>query len=260
MFEQMLLPSGGTHQARNTVLAFAGQAALVAIATLVIPGLFVLTLPKQELVTELFAPPLPSPPSPPPPPPAAATRAPSRAVAKVVPRTFVLPEVVAPKSIPQQAPMVADALPPVQDLSGIGVPGGVPGGIPGGVVGGSLGGVIGAPPPAPVAQTQPQPAQAPPPVPSQIKVGVDVEAARLLHEVTPQYPPLAKSARIGGVVHLSATIAPDGTVKDLRVLGGHPLLIQAAVDAVKQWTYRPTYLNGKPVEVLTDVDVKFMLG
>ena len=255
MFEQMLLPSGGTHQARNTVLAFAGQAALVAIATLVIPGLFVLTLPKQELVTELIAPPLP-----PPPPPPAATRAPSRAVAKVVPRTFVLPEVVAPKSIPQQAPMVADALPPLQDLSGIGVPGGIPGGFPGGVVGGSLDGLIGAPPPpAPVAQTQPQPAPAPPP-PSQIKVGGDVEAARLLHEVTPQYPPLAKSARIGGVVHLSAIIAPDGTVKDLRVLGGHPLLIQAAVDAVKQWAYRPTYLNGKPVQVLTDVDVKFTLG
>ena len=81
--------------------------------------------------------------------------------------------------------------------------------------------------PHPSAQTQPQPAPAPPP-PSQIKVGGDVQAARLLHEVTPQYPPLAKSARIGGVVHLSAIIAPDGTVKDLRVLSGNPLLVDAA--------------------------------
>jgi protein TonB len=254
MFEQMLLPTGGTHQARSTAIAFAGQIALVAIATLVIPGLFVETLPTPEFLTVLVAPPSP----PPPPPPSAATRAP--AFAKAVPRTFNFQPVTAPQSIPQQAPMVADALPPVQDLPGAGQVGGVVGGVAGGVPGGSLNGVVDSLPAPPQSVPAAPPPPAAPQTPAQIRVGGDVEAGRLAHEIVPTYPPLAKSARIEGVVHLSATIAPDGSVKELRVLSGQPLLVGAAVDAVKQWTYQPTFLNGKPVEVLTEIDVKFALG
>ena len=87
-----------------------------------------------------------------------------------------------------------------------------------------------------------------------------MQAALLKHEVVPVYPLIAKSARIQGTVRLSASIAPNGTVKDLRVLSGNPLLVDAAQNAVKQWTYQPTYLNGKPVEVLTEIDVQFTLS
>jgi protein TonB len=77
--------------------------------------------------------------------------------------------------------------------------------------------------------------------------------------VVPDYPLLAKQAHVEGDILLSATIAADGTVKDLHVVSGNPLLIRAAVNAVKQWTYRPTYLNGQAVEVLTEITVRFRL-
>lgn len=259
MFEQMLLPEGGTHQKRNAALVLAGQALLVAFAVLIVPGLFVLPLPKTDLVTELIAPP---PPPPPPPPAAPAVRA-SRPMAAVkpVPRVFNIPQLTAPKPVPQEPQMVA-AAPALAELSATGgVAGGVPGGIPGGVLGGSVGGVIGAPP-APAAAPLVARTQAPsaPTAPSQIRVGGDVQAAKLTHEVAPAYPRLARDAHVMGMVKLSATIASNGTVKDLHVLSGNPLLVQAAVNAVKQWTYKPTILNGKPVEVLTEVDVHFTLA
>src|SRR6202042_3362545 len=75
----------------------------------------------------------------------------------------------------------------------------------------------------------------------------------------PLYPPLAKAARVSGQVHLKAVIARDGTILDLRVIGGHPLLIPAALAAVKQWVFQPTYLNGDPVEVATEIIVDFTL-
>jgi protein TonB len=258
MFEQMLLPTGGTHQTRNATLALVGQAVLVAFGIFILPAIFVAQLPRLEFATELIAPPLPPPP---PPPPAAATRAPSRLpdTAKLVPRTFVLPQVVAPVTIPQQAAMDADAPPALTDdgVAG-GVVGGIPGGVLGEIAGGSLGGAIGAPP-APKAEAPPPPVQAAT-TPAQIKVGGDVQAARLTHEVAPAYPPIARLARVSGTVELSATIAANGSVKDVQVMSGNPLLVDAAVNAVKQWTYKPTYLNGKPVEVLTEVDVRFTLG
>jgi protein TonB len=71
---------------------------------------------------------------------------------------------------------------------------------------------------------------------------------------------LAKQARISGSVHLAARISTDGHIEDLRVVGGHPMLVQAALDAVRQWVYKPTLLNGVPVEVLTDIMVNFTLN
>lgn len=71
------------------------------------------------------------------------------------------------------------------------------------------------------------------------------------------YPPLAKQARIQGVVVLEAVIGKDGKIQNLRVITGHPLLIKAAQDAVSQWEYKPTMLNGEPVEVVTTVTVNF---
>jgi protein TonB len=91
-------------------------------------------------------------------------------------------------------------------------------------------------------------------------MGGNVEAARVLHEIQPQYPLLAKDARIQGVVKLQAIIARDGSVQDLSLISGQPLLVPAAMNAVKQWVYKPTYLNGVPVEVQTEVDVDFLLS
>src|SRR3989475_792792 len=103
-----------------------------------------------------------------------------------------------------------------------------------------------APPPPP-----------PPPPPQRIRVGGNVQAANLLSQVKPVYPPLAKQARIQGVVVLEAEISKEGTIDNLKVVTGHPLLIQSAIDAVKQWRYKPTLLNGEPVPVVTTITVNF---
>jgi protein TonB len=91
-------------------------------------------------------------------------------------------------------------------------------------------------------------------------VGGRVQAAKLIDWIEPEYPPLARQARISGLVKLQATIAPDGTMRELRVISGHPLLIGAALDAVRTWRYRPTLLNGVAVPVLTMIEVHFRLG
>jgi protein TonB len=91
-------------------------------------------------------------------------------------------------------------------------------------------------------------------------MGGNVEAARLVREIQPQYPILAKDARIQGVVKLQAIIARDGSVQDLSLISGQPLLVPAAMNAVRHWVYKPTYLNGIPVEVQTEVDVEFLLS
>jgi len=96
--------------------------------------------------------------------------------------------------------------------------------------------------------------------PAQIRVGGNVQATLIVTKVPPVYPALAKQARVSGVVHLDAIIAKDGTIQELHSLGGPALLIQAAMDAVRQWTYRPTMLNGEPVMVETTIDVNFTLN
>ena len=82
----------------------------------------------------------------------------------------------------------------------------------------------------------------------------------LIHQVKPTYPPLAKQARIQGAVVLQAVIGKDGTIQNLRVVSGHPMLTPAAIDAVKQWRYKPYFLNGEPVEVETQITVNFTLA
>jgi TonB family protein len=139
---------------------------------------------------------------------------------------------------------------------------GVPGGVAGGVVGGVPGGVAGAGQRivayrdgAPVIQ----PDTAAPSAPQRIRVGGNVQQANLITKVNPVYPPDAKMARIQGVVTLTAVIGREGSVENIEVISGHPLLVPAATDAVKQWVYKPTLLNGNPVEVITQIDVNFTL-
>jgi TonB family protein len=92
-----------------------------------------------------------------------------------------------------------------------------------------------------------------------IRVSGPVAAAKLTHQEAPEYPPLAKTAHIQGTVRMEVVIDKDGTIADIKVLSGHPLLIESALEAVSRWRYQPTYLNGKPVEVMTEVEINFHL-
>ena len=93
-----------------------------------------------------------------------------------------------------------------------------------------------------------------------IRVGGNVMAKKLLHKVNPLYPPEAKEAGIEGVVQLQVLIAADGTAKDILILNGDAVLAQAAAEAVKQWVWEQTLLNGDPVEVIAQVDVNYTLA
>ena len=239
MFEDSLLDYGGRGKTRKpyTVLvSFVFQCAIIGVLIL-IPLIYTEALPKHQLMSFLMAPP------PPPPPPAPAPKV------RVMPKVVQQPqEMVQPKAIPRQVAIIREEpLPPPGPVGG--VVGGVEGGMGGGAAGGILGGMISAAPPPP-----------PPPPPERVRVGGQVQAAKLAAQPKPTYPPLARQARIQGTVRLEAVISKDGTIEELKVVSGHPLLIQSALDAVKQWRYQPTLLNGVPVEVITTIDVNFTLG
>ena len=96
--------------------------------------------------------------------------------------------------------------------------------------------------------------------PTRIRVGAKVQASNLIVGPPPEYPPLAKQARIQGTVRFTAIIGRDGHIQQLQLVSGHPLLVQAARSSVEQWLYKPTLLNGDPVEVSTQIDVSFTLA
>jgi len=252
MFEQTFVDGTvKTNKGWTVMLSFILQ--IIAVGVLVlIPLIYTDTLPKATLTSFLVAPP-PPPPPPPPPQPVAEVK-----VVKVAPRQFDAGRLLAPKSIPKDIAMIKEEDLPPPSASG-GVVGGVPGGVPGGAAGGVIGGIIGS---VPMAAPPPPP----PPVKAEVKqvqrirVGGNVQAANLIRKVTPQYPPLAKQARVQGTVKFQAIIGKDGTIQNLQLLTGHPLLVPAATDAVKQWLYKPTLLNGEPVEVVTQIDVNFTLS
>ncbi|MDZ4798163.1 MAG: energy transducer TonB, partial [Bryobacteraceae bacterium] len=172
-------------------------------------------------------------------------------------RQFDAGRLMAPKTIPKEIAMTREEEMRSAAAAGVvgGVPGGIPGGTPGGVIGGIIGSVTGAPPPPPPPQEKPKPV-----VPKQIRVGGNVQAAKLVNQPKPQYPPLARQARIQGVVRFNAVIGKDGAIANLTLVSGHPLLVPSATDAVRQWRYQPTLLNGEPVEVVTQIDVNFTLS
>jgi protein TonB len=248
MFEQTFVDGvGKTRKPWTVLVAFIGEVIFIGIAVLV-PMIYFDVLPKTTLTSFLVAPP---PPPPPPPPPQAA--APVKVV-KVIPRQFDAGRLMAPKSIPKEIAVIKEEeLPPPSSAVG-GVVGGMAGGMAGGVLGGIIGSVpMAAPPPPPPPVKQAAAVQ-------RIRVGGNVQQAKLVRQPKPAYPPLAKQARIQGVVHLQAIISKDGTIQKLEVIGGHPLLVPAALEAVKQWVYQPTLLNGEPVEVITQIDVNFTLS
>ncbi|MBV8846017.1 MAG: energy transducer TonB [Bryobacterales bacterium] len=99
-----------------------------------------------------------------------------------------------------------------------------------------------------------------PPAAEPLQVSSEIQSAKIIRKVVPVYPPLARQARISGTVKLMGIIAKDGTVQKLQVISGHPLLQKAALDAVSQWLYQPTILDGQPVEVIAPIDVLFTIS
>ena len=140
---------------------------------------------------------------------------------------------------------------PPMDTAG-GIVGGVPGGIVGGMPGGALGELLRSTGNAPVLATTP--------APKRIRIPAQMAEANLVYDVTPKYPPEAGRERIEGTVVLLAVIGKDGAVEDVRVKSGLPLLAQAAIEAVKQWRYRPYLVNGEPVEIDSQITINFTLS
>jgi periplasmic protein TonB len=234
MFDQLVVSSAHgskTNKPWTVAMSAIVQAVIVGILIL-IPLIYTEALPKGFMNTFLVA---PAPPPPPPPP-----AAPVKAVVR--PRIVTPQRMVAPTVIPKTVQMIKDEAPDVGVEGGVGVPGGVPGGVLGGIIGNS------APPPPPK------------PTQTRIRVGGNVQGAKLIHQVQPIYPQIAKTAHVSGTVLLHAIIAKDGSIQELQYVSGPPLLMRAAMDAVHEWRYQPTLLNGEPVEVDTTIQVVFTLG
>lgn len=246
MFEQSLLDEqNATRKASSVLISFVIQMSLLTVVV-ILPMIYYESISGAALAGSLVAPP-PPPPPPPPPAPAAVVKV------KIVPKQFNANVLMAPKTIPKDIAMIKEEEMPAASGSG-GVPGGIPGGVPGGVMGGLLNSIPGPPPP----KKEDPPKPKPPAVP--IRVGGNVQSAKLVRQPKPSYPPLARQARISGVVKFNAVIAKDGSIQNLTLVSGHPLLVQAATEAVRQWVYQPTLLNGEPVEVITTIDVNFTLS
>ncbi len=245
MFSDSLLDFGETRKRRAfaTTTSFIFNCVAIGIM-LIIPLVFTDALPKAQLLTFLVAPP----PPPPPPPPAAAQ------VQKVVRQleTDMLSTggLRTPTKIPTKVEMIKEeeAPPPMA------VTGGVVGGI--GIAGGQMGGVIGGIVNATSNMATPKFV---PVVPQRIRISQGVTKGLLIHRVEPSYPPLARAARVQGDVVLSAVIDVNGQITNLQLVSGHPMLVPAAIAAVRQWRYKPYLLNGTPVEVETTITVIFSL-
>jgi periplasmic protein TonB len=235
MFEDSLMESGGqirTNQKWTTLISTSVQIGLVLFLIL-LPLIFTEALPKGQLTTWLVAPP----PPPPPPPPAAPQIQHVQKVSEIVDGALRTPS-----KIPKKIQMIKEEETPAAS----GVTGGVVGGVPGGSAGGVIGGIIGSAAPPPKVAT-----------PQKLRISTGVADGLKIHDVTPQYPQMARIAHIQGDVLLQATISKAGVIENLHAMQGHPILIQAAMDAVKQWKYKPYILNGEPVEVETTIRVQF---
>ena len=246
MFEDSLIESSGklrTKQGATTFVSFVLQSILVVVLVL-IPLIYTEALPMKALMSTVIVAPPPPPPPPPPP-----------APAQVVHVTKIETEVIngalrTPTKIPEKVKMIKEDQAPPPAAAVTGVVGGVPGGVPGGQIGGVIGGIVSSVPMAVPKVATPQ----------KVRVSQGVLQGNLLHQVQPQYPPIARAARVSGAVVIKATIGKDGSMQDLQVVSGHPMLVQSALEAVKQWRYKPWVLNGEPVTVETVITVNFNLS
>ena len=243
MFSQTFVD--GTHQTRKPITVLAStllQIGAIGVGVLV-PLLYTQRLPSAALRSMLTAPPPP-------------IAAPKRPVVRVTPRTnavtrsFAASAIVAPTLVPRHIAPTDDgsAAPDIGGLNG-------PAADSDNAVNALLFASTGSAPQPPLpAASEKRKAEAP------LRVGGVVAEANVIHRVQPLYPALARSARVQGTVEFTAVISKAGRVEKLMLLHGHPLLVNAARDAILQWQYRPTRLNGEPVEVLTNITVNFTLS
>jgi periplasmic protein TonB len=237
MFEDSLFESSPLtkHNSWTTALSLVLQL-LVAGVLVLVPLIYTQVLPEQSRSTIIE----------PPPPPATAARA-TQANTTSAKRVSELDNGVVrlPLRIPNTVTIVRDEETPA---SGNSIPGAIPG-VPSGVSNAIITQLIRATPPAvPKIAVQ------------KVRVSSGVAQGLLIREVTPQYPQLARQARIQGTVVLQAMIGKDGKIENLHVISGHSMLVQAAMEAVKQWRYKPYCLNGEPVDVDTQINVNFTLS
>jgi protein TonB len=245
MFEAISV-SKPTRKPWTVALSFVGQGVMAGLAIL-IPLVHTQALPHGGLLRSSLIPG----------PPRGLHPHEPRAHAMVRPvRPQFKPGVIqSPRSVPHDLTLIADAAPPAPAGDGEGIVGGVPGTSDvGNVVIDNWANPPQPPPPPPALKPQPEKTAVP-----RIKIGGQIQEGKLVFGPPPVYPIFAKTARVSGVVRLQAVIAVDGSIIDLRTLSGPPMLISAALAAVKQWRFRPTYLNGDPVEVATEIDVRFVL-
>jgi len=251
VFLNALLETATTKTVRRSPLQWAVATGLhitIVAALIIVPLYTTGTVQLHKYEDTLLV----APPAAPPPPPPSAGRPVAPHITPTRPKlTYTQGKLTAPVSIPKTISL--DNTTAAPDLGG--VEGGVPGGVPGGQLGGSLGGVIGGtgssipvPPPQQAAAKR------------IVRVGSKLKAPRQTLSVQPQYPALARQTRLSGTVVVDAVIDEHGNVVGARALSGHPLLIPAALNAVLQWKYEPTLLNGTPVAVEMEVTVHFSLG
>lgn len=239
MFDQSFVNNGRkARKVRTMAGSFLLQSLLVG-AGILVPLVYTETLPTAQLKALFMGPP----------PPAAPTKAPAAARTRAVaPHAFSFAKLVAPAALPRRINNV-DAIGPAPD---IGVPGGT------GPADGAGNPLLAMtpnplPPPAAVPAKPDHPA-------APVRIGGVVAQANLIRSVQPVYPVAAKMARIQGVVEFEAVINQQGLVEKLQLISGHPLLVDAARNAILQWRYRPTLLNGHPVPVATMITIRFTLA
>jgi len=226
-----------SHRGWTTLASFALQTLAVGVL-LLLPLLYIQALPQLQQMAALVAPTPPPAPAPAPPTHGQSTSA----------SNMMGPVLLMPRSIPTTIAVLNDSGPPPELPSGPGIPGST--GVPGAgnaVWGGSGVGMNPLPLPPPVPTTRP------------LRVSHMMEG-NLIYRVQPEYPQLARQARIQGTVVLRAIISREGRIENLQALSGHPLLVPAAMEAVRLWRYRPYSLNDQPVEVETQITVNFTLA
>lgn len=228
-----------SHRAWTTLLSFSLQ--FIAIGgLLLLPFLSIEGLPPLQLMAALVAPAPPSAPAP---------SVPARPQV-APPSNMIGHDLMMPRQIPPEIAIVNEneAPPPLEFPGAPGMPGSTGSAGVRNPVWDSLG-----------ARTNAMPILSPPPAVHQVRVSHIMEG-NLIHRVQPVYPPLARQARIQGTVVLRAIISRDGRIENLQVLSGHPMLVPAAIEAVRQWRYQPYILNDQPVEVETQITVNFTLS
>lgn len=226
-----------------SLLSQAAAVSIVALGSIVISP----ALPVAGWTAVLLA---PAPPPPPAPPAAPA----ARPISRPTPRRFE--GLVQPTRMPDKAHLLIDDPADLAEAA----PPSSPAGVMGGTRGGVKGAVVSFLPENLASPVAPPPPPAPEPPPTApVRISSDLQAARLIRRIEPRYPALAIQTRTQGTVKLQAIIAADGSIERLQTLSGHPLLVPAALHAVRQWRYRPTLLSGNPVSVVTQIEVHFRL-